>query len=517
MSVWKEEEEEKEFWDVGMAILRDLIKPPVRVPVFTNIESVDIIEKTNTTPDAAYPLGPQHNQIIIPAKNQARLFNANAEAFSYGEGTLLMNQRSYRVENSLLCALRQACIGHHGIALTPDIIYNIVLQGTSTHIMMKNQQQQQQQQIMHVNNTLVKGSWYNDWDASIEDILLQLKSRASNLELQILSLAADTRFSTTTEVEAVAHATVFMNPPSSPPRQPPFTNHNEKYICQYPQGNDGIPFVNVLGQREDWELLLKKLECILGTPDMDMKPWLEKLMPIISNFIAAYDDDYHADAADSTTWWQSIYTCRLDGPAMISGWICQLFPYIHCNYGQGYVKNPMIWDDNNVDDASMMYLPLRRFPIGITSTDFFWKQNETCTFSMKLMTGLVGVTTEVQCNVLQPVLGWVVGDAVPMTGLVGVTTDLWEPCNHDEYSEADEYEPQEYDDEAEEYEPQQYDDEAEESDPQEYESSYSWGSDSESQEYGPTSTAEYDEYETYEPYGEHYNDTCTAHDQDFTM
>ena len=325
------------------------------------------------------------NRDILTWKKQAEALNKRAEAFSH-RGTDFIGRVWDVRENALLRALRLAFSNHHGIALSPDVIYNIVLQGISIHVSRQPEKYRSllvsfgsgKQTLTTENNQLVKGDWNNYWGASIKDLVRQIVEKAP--QDSILPLAAKTRFSTTTDVEAVAHAAALMDVTSA------FYDYEVRTKC-------GIPFVDLLGQREDWELLASNLKLILDRPELGLQTWLRKLLDIVSNFIAAYDEDDEAVyvcAHQTSTWWKSIYKYHLEGSGgdvMISGWIGQLFPYIYCNY---------------------------RFPVGITSTDFVWKlYNDQKAYTMKLMAGLVGVTAGKESNVLQPVVGWLVADATP--------------------------------------------------------------------------------------------------------
>ncbi len=389
----------------------------VRVPACTNVVPVDID-------------GENHVH-ILSWERQARALNEHAEAFSHRGTDFIGSARDAR-ENALLRALRLAYSNHHGIALSPDVIYNIVLQGISIHVNRQPEKYRDllvsfdsgKQEITCVNDALVRGAWDNNWGACIVALMREVVARAPQDSILKLADPMGVSFSTTTaEVEAVAHAAALMDVTSA------FYTYVVRTRC-------GIPFVDVLGQREDWELLATKLYRILGTPELGLQPWLEKLKPLLANFIAAYEEEEedvtkNPGASTAGCWWQSIYKYHLAHSGQevtISGWIGMLFPYIHCEDGPAYMENPMVWEKvssqsgfgslvsrdpyrQDTDSAGHLLLPPRRFPVGMTSTDFVWKYLGD-TVPMKFMAGLVGVTARTEStNVLQPVVGWLVAAA----------------------------------------------------------------------------------------------------------
>jgi hypothetical protein len=84
----------------------------------------------------------------------------------------------------------------------------------------------------------------------------------------------------------------------------------------------GIPSVTLLGEREDWEKLLMKIDKLLEYGPITTK-WHELLKPILSRFVVAFDSP---DSKANLDFWANIATVEPNGSgggedASLSGWI----------------------------------------------------------------------------------------------------------------------------------------------------------------------------------------------------
>ena len=81
----------------------------------------------------------------------------------------------------------------------------------------------------------------------------------------------------------------------------------------------GIPRVTLEGEKKDWELLLHKLEK-LKEYGVQTTAWYHLLVPIISQFVKAFDDP---DGKENVDFWQRVahYHGGGSGPTWLSGWI----------------------------------------------------------------------------------------------------------------------------------------------------------------------------------------------------
>jgi hypothetical protein len=83
----------------------------------------------------------------------------------------------------------------------------------------------------------------------------------------------------------------------------------------------GIPSVTLLGEKQDWEKLLKKIDKLLEYGHPTTK-WHELLKPILSRFVAAFDAP---DSQANLDFWANIASVEINGSGggdgLLSGWI----------------------------------------------------------------------------------------------------------------------------------------------------------------------------------------------------
>jgi hypothetical protein len=81
----------------------------------------------------------------------------------------------------------------------------------------------------------------------------------------------------------------------------------------------GIPCVTLAGEKEDWVSILNRLEK-LKEYGPETTAWNKMLVPVISRFVAAFDDPSGAENID---FWNRVADYRRggSGPSTLSGWI----------------------------------------------------------------------------------------------------------------------------------------------------------------------------------------------------
>ncbi len=115
----------------------------------------------------------------------------------------------------------------------------------------------------------------------------------------------------------------------------PFAEYTALYLC-------GIPVVHLLGTREDWALLVQKVDH-LSKIFQGAGWWFEKLLPVVKEIDSLWEK------SSNITWWKSFYNYENhSGSNRASGHINAFFPIImHEDYFAGwpkYVNNPWFKD-----------------------------------------------------------------------------------------------------------------------------------------------------------------------------
>ncbi|OQV19521.1 hypothetical protein BV898_06508 [Hypsibius exemplaris] len=81
----------------------------------------------------------------------------------------------------------------------------------------------------------------------------------------------------------------------------------------------GLPEVTLLGEREDWQKLLTRLDKLPSFGN-ETSQWAKLLKPVLTRFVSAFDQP---DSKENKDFWQTIvhYKVGGSGPDYLSGWI----------------------------------------------------------------------------------------------------------------------------------------------------------------------------------------------------
>lgn len=312
---------------------------------------------------------------IIPGRKYAEHLSKSPEAFSHTDTQFLSETNIH----PLIWAVHTSFSQHIPIQISPDVIFNVILQGVATHI-KKHKETYRTKFVSHVGekkelvvttfDNMIKGDWNNDWSSRILSISKALQNDMCG---DIAKTVLTTKFSTTTLAEEVAHIGVFMN----------VVKRYYKYmilcIC-------GIPYIDILGCKEDWVLLGAAIEPLLLELDLDL--WNTDIQGILQHFIDAFDDKI------DVSFWDTIYKYHgkaYGGKGNVSGWISKLF-YGNSSIGnQEYIEHSMESFGNGLKRSTFDFIDMSR-----------------TVYKMNLHAGVVGVS--IQNNVIKPEVGWFIED-----------------------------------------------------------------------------------------------------------
>lgn len=368
---------------------------------------------------------------MLDGKKQATTIDPNAEAFSHRDKTFVdLESLDSETSNPLITAVYYSFANHMPLEISPDVIFNTILQGISTHV-SKNPEHFRDIFVTHVgkkglvaiNNDLVKGDWNNNWEPCIEDLGEQL---FEDMQGGAAKSVLKTTFSTTTPAEAAAHKAAFMDTVKH------YYDYTVVTMC-------GIPYIDVLGTKADWIELAQKISPLLE--QLGLSCWNAELQNILAHFGRAFDGEFD--------WkhWNGIYNYHgplgSGGVSKVSGWIGKLFLYVKsganpllsenmpdvpkrrqplAQFKECPWKDEALWSSHS---SNMIEPPSKKeryanaikiadFPAGITSTPFLWD----CLgahHQMKLIAGLVGITVS-SSGCLKPEVGWIVAGSGPSPG-----------------------------------------------------------------------------------------------------
>ena len=295
---------------------------------------------------------------------------SNPVAFSHVHAKFYPTNQE--ITNPLILAVHTSFAYHIPLELSPDVIFNTILQGVGSFI--SKHKNKKPYKIAHD---------HPNWEATVLEIKNMLLDDSKNTNAYNV---LNTSFTTTSTPSNIAHTCAFMETVRD---QCDFV-----FVTQC-----GIPFIEITGTKRDWVALSKVLEPFLW--DLNLFRFNEEVQSLLLHFIRVFDDEI--DIAH----WNNIY--KFNGPAssgssiQVSGWIAKFFLYIK-NAINPMLEYQPLWSQPKL--INEVQIPIADFPSGLTNTPFKWL-NHGQTRDMSLVAGLIGITVN-EMGAIKPELGWVV-------------------------------------------------------------------------------------------------------------
>jgi hypothetical protein len=295
--------------------------------------------------------------------------------------------------NALLETAYRAFSDHHPLVLTPDEIWLAICQGFAMHV-DAHAEELRHRIVAHEGKKVIslyrekgafwKGNPNNPWEGVFAEM-------CDSMEVYLVSdlreLLVPT-FTTTGHAEQAAFEVAFMDALDS------YFRYEVIVFC-------GVPSITLEGSPEDWERIRRNAEKLR---DYDLGWWIDALLPILDQFVAASRGEVDRD------FWGSIYSREaMSGYPQVTGWLLKLFPYLPGKKGEGVRRNPYIETDPPLNRG----LSISEFPTGVSKADFLLIDRTVAppdTFPMQFLAGYVGIFQDLQTLALQPEIGWIVRD-----------------------------------------------------------------------------------------------------------
>lgn len=287
------------------------------------------------------------------------------------------------VEHSLVEAVYLAFSQHRSLVLTPDAIWITLAQGFADHLNAHGGALRSRL-VAHTGKVTLEASTLKlsspeDWSLVIQQWSNEIHSHLP-AELYHLMLC---EFSTTTPRIRTASQVVMLNAVQQ------YFDFKVGHIC-------GIPTITVTGTVQDWSTIRARVEVMAG---YHLEWWTDRLKPICDAFIEA------VQGHPSATFWQHIYSPKeIYEGSLITGWLADLFPYIH----DGRVRNPIL-KIPRANLTSRDGLKMSDVPTGLSSAPFTIRTaSDQRLEERELIAGFIGVTQDVATGQLEPEIGWAV-------------------------------------------------------------------------------------------------------------
>ncbi len=315
-----------------------------------------------------------------------QLFSYMYEEEIYRASFDLDTELSLFGQNAFLQGYLEAYLNHCPIAISPDIIWEIILIGFSTHI-DKNSEQLRDKFVNFKGKETLKffssksqpsQLTTSDWITIFDSFKTELNKYVKEGIIDII----EPNFTTTTKISlTAAHASIMTSMKS-------YFKY-EVHLC-----GCGFPYIELEGTIEDWEKVLEKINAI---EKYDLEWWTKELKPILNEFIETKKGNINLE------FWRNFTKCRcekydagvsgrvrMETKRYIEGWIIKFFPYRIDGKKYNFI---------NIDDSKKIPSEIIDCPIKLIN-----EQGEV--WDLKLYSGFLGVIQNPKNKCCKPEIGW---------------------------------------------------------------------------------------------------------------
>ncbi len=293
--------------------------------------------------------------------------------------------------NPFVGAVHTAYNKHYPLILSPDSIWQCIVQGFSIHA-QKNAKELKKLLVDREGKEALtikvsdfkKGSPNNDWESCLGMFSEEIRKNVGDDIHGLLT----PEFSTTGPTEKASAQAVMMDSFKE------YLDYASETMC-------GIPEITLEGTVEDWKALREKA---LKLSKYKLEWWMEVLKPVLDEFVNA------ASGNADKEYWKSFYKVEdSSGGPYISGWFLILFPYVgessQSMSRNRYLKN---W---KLEGRFFSGVTTNAFPRGNSCVPFLCKwESLKEEANMCFYSGFLGLGQHKETRALRPLIGWAVVD-----------------------------------------------------------------------------------------------------------
>jgi hypothetical protein len=297
--------------------------------------------------------------------------------------------------HAFLGGMYQAYADHRPFCLSPEMIWQVIMQGFSIHLEQHPElitsrfpelKPPKNLEVWHPD--IVLGDPQSPWHEAIAYTVENMKTYLGAEYVENLKI----NFSGSTQLEQTVGDLTIMNA--------------HKHFFRYYVGAAicGIPTIMLEGEENDWDIILQRLNFL---EQFDLFEWISKLKPIIQKIKESYTQE-----PDKDFWRHMFKVHRQDeygSTHAIDGWITHFYPY---DKAGNKITEDLIWS-SGIGEA-LANLPGEKMTIEFT---FLEKKTPAGPvvreIPMYFMVGFLGQSQDQESLCLRPEMGWYVARALP--------------------------------------------------------------------------------------------------------
>ncbi|OGM47921.1 hypothetical protein ABOM_002690 [Aspergillus bombycis] len=316
------------------------------------------------------------------------------------DGTHILQERHISPsENGLVRAVFAAYSNHHHLIIRPEDVWFAILSQLGFYINAHAEELRSYFVSHEGQKELTVKSVIPDFGRLAVAMTEQIQANVKDPELREWIMPA---FSTTTPSDTIVSAILMMGAMQK------YFSYTMMLMC-------GIPTVTLLGERDDWVVLLSKLDKI---PELGEEPtqFTNLLRPVLEHFLASFDSPSSPSVLDF--WGRSVHReGGGSGPTYLSGWITAFCFWDASGeplYHKGSVGHGL---GCNLDGVGYHRVDTNSIPSGFNTVPVKVDDNGHVYHTI-MVAGLVGIQASAgpgaestnresgSLNTIQPVPGW---------------------------------------------------------------------------------------------------------------
>jgi hypothetical protein len=388
-----------------MPVLADVQRQPASGVTFP-VDAVTPADKPIWTDRLADSLAWRLRRKIVSLPDaELQVINPVFDALRPETKAKLDSKRMGGRRHALIDAVHVAFSQHRPLALSPDTIWLVVVQGFSDHV-AENAETLRGRLVRHDGRRTLQTKCEDLELASFQHAIADFSSQIRDATDPVLHETLVCDFSTTTPGIRTASEVAIMNCFSS------YFAYEMMCVC-------GIPKITIEGTPEDWGRIRARIE-VLATYGLEW--WLARVRPILDQFILA------AEGCPNPEFWQAIYKpVNAYGDRVATGWITDLFPYLgdapERRRNHVFEHERRDWAlgvEEGVETSNFAFSPLAgkgvrlaSFPSGLSSVPVNVQLPNASNINLDLVAGFLGVRQHRSDLTLSPVIGWSVAEPPP--------------------------------------------------------------------------------------------------------